>query len=105
MSGSNPNTLSDPIVYVPTVSANSSLSSAFAGLPPATLQAFLTSAQTALAALRTGQLEAVISYGEGTGQKSVTYTRTNEAQLLRHITELKILLGIRPRRGAIPVLF
>lgn len=92
---------SEKIVLVPAITPNSSLLGAFAGLDPATLQTFLTNAQTALAALLSGQKASIVSYGEGSGQKSVTYSRTNEPALRRHISELQILLGQRPPRRAI----
>jgi hypothetical protein len=89
-----------PTILIPTVTVSSNLTSAFAGLPPATLQQFLTNAQTALDALLCGRRETSVSYGEGSGQKAVTFTRTTEAQLRRHIRELKELLGQAPRRAA-----
>ena len=72
---------------------------AFAGLPPATLQQILANAQVALSEMIAGGRAVTISYGEGSGQKSVTYQRGSEASLRQHIAELKLLLGTgRPRR-------
>ena len=95
----NPNSLQDPLVYFPAVTP-SSPASAFAGLPPATLQAFLAQAQTALNSLICGNTVATISYGEAQGQKSVTYTRADVGKLRLHVYELKQLLGMVPRRRA-----
>ena len=91
---------SDPVIFIPTVTAQSCLATAFSGLPTATLQQFLTQAQTALNNLLNGGQPQVVSYGEGSGQKSVTYARTNEWALRRHIRELQQLLGQAPRRRA-----
>jgi hypothetical protein len=77
--------------------------SAFTGTPPATLQLYLANAQTALTTLLTGGKPVTVSYGEGSGQKSVTYQRANEAALRQHILELRQLLGIGGRRRAIGV--
>lgn len=92
------------LVLIPAVSAASNDLGAFAGLPPAALQQVLTDAQTALGNLITGQQVVTLSYGEGTGQKSTTFARTNEAALRRLISELQIALGIRRRRRAIRVM-
>lgn len=95
----------DPIILVPANSAASGSTSPWAGLPPAQQMMMLTSAQQALAALMTGAQIANVSYGEGSGQKSVTYRRTDEAALRRMIRELQVQLGLAPRHSAIPINF
>ncbi len=78
---------------------------AFAGLPQITLLQFITDGQVALHKLLTGMKEAVVSYGEGSGQKSVTFTRAQEGQLRLHIQELQVLAGLARRRKAAGVVF
>jgi hypothetical protein len=77
--------------------------SAFSSLPPAQLQTMLNNALVALDTLITGGKAVTVSYGEGSGQKSVTYQRANEAALRQHIRELRQLLGQGGRRRAIRV--
>jgi hypothetical protein len=78
--------------------------SVFAGLDPTTAQAALTSAQTALIALQTGQQVATVTYAQGDGSKSVTYRATDIAGLTQLIRQLQAQLGIvsRPRRALTP---
>ena len=71
------------------------------GVPTATLQQWLTDAQTALHDLMTGVKPRVVLYTQGDGQKSVTYTETNIGQLRGYIQELKAQLGIT--RGRRPI--
>ena len=74
------------------------------GVAPGTLQAWLLAAQNALASLMTGQLVATVSYQNGSGNRSVTYTKANVADLRAWIMELQAALGnTRPR--AIGVMF
>ncbi len=71
------------------------------GVPQATLQQWLGQAQTAYQALVTGTLATTVSYAQGTGNRAVTYTRTNQGMLAAHIRQLQTALGIvRPRRAA-----
>jgi hypothetical protein len=74
--------------------------SLLAGMDTATLQAALTSAQTALLALQTGQQTASVSLGSGPVTRALTYRATNTATLAALIMELQRQLGIvkRPRR-------
>lgn len=75
------------------------------GIDRATLQLWLTQAQTALHQLQTGARVATVSYGEGSGNRSVTYSKTTMGDLRRYIGELQLALGlIRPHR-AISVAF
>jgi hypothetical protein len=98
--------MSDTLILVPDPQGPSTINtSAFSGLPAATLQAYLNAAQAALQNLTIGGQPVVVSYGEGSGQKSVTYSRTNEGMLRNHIRELQILLGLRGRRRAISLRF
>ncbi len=100
MSGSQP-----PYVLGSFPVGNASATGAFAGLPPVILSQYLADALAALHKLDCGEKEAVVSYGEGSGQKSVTFTRTTEYALRNHIDELKRALGLMGRRSAIPVVF
>lgn len=68
-----------------------------AGIPAVQLQAWLTSAQSALNDLMTGGKVATVSY-DG---KSVTYTQANVANLMAWIQQLKAQLGVGGRRRAI----
>lgn len=73
----------------------------FAGLPRATLQSYLNQATTALHNLLVNGQATTVSYSSGDGQKSVTYSRTNETALRNHIRELKSVLRIGPGRHAL----
>jgi hypothetical protein len=66
----------------------------FQGMSTAQLQDALTKAQTAYIALSTGSQGESFSYTQGDGNKSVTYTRTNIAQLSALIRQLQQALGI-----------
>lgn len=74
--------------------------SVFAGMSTPVLQQALTSAQTALIALQTGQKIVSASYGQGDGTKSVTYTQANIGDLTMLIRQLQLQLGVihRARR-------
>ncbi|MDR3408460.1 MAG: gpW family head-tail joining protein [Methylovirgula sp.] len=74
--------------------------SIFAGVAPATLQAWLTSAQTALFQLQSGVQVANASYTQGDGAKSVSYRAPDMAALNLLIRQLQQELGIirRARR-------
>jgi hypothetical protein len=67
------------------------------GVPAATLQQWLTSAQAALAALNSGAKVVQAAYGD----KNVSYTQANLAQLQAWIYQLQRQLGIVPPRRAI----
>lgn len=67
------------------------------------LQTALSQAQAAYTALMTGQRTVTLSYGQGDGNKSVTFDRLEGgvAQVRFFINELQIALGNicrRPRR-------
>ena len=73
---------------------------ALAGVPAATLQVWLTASQTALHQLLTGARVATASYGQGDGNRSVTFSRTDQQTLRAYIGDLQRALGIQvaPRR-------
>lgn len=73
----------------------------FAGMSTAQAQALLTSAQTAYANLSMGALAETVAYDQGTGSRSVTYTRASMSNLLLLITQLQQALGQAPRRHPI----
>jgi hypothetical protein len=75
-------------------------SGVFAGMTQPALQAALSQAQAAYLALSTGSKVETVSYTQGDGAKSVTYSRTNIGQLAALIGQLQQALGIqcRPRR-------
>lgn len=68
------------------------------GVAPATLQLWLGQAQQALQSLITGQQAVTISYANGSGNRAVTYNRTNSADLRAWIEDLQAALGHRSRR-------
>ena len=76
--------------------------SVFTGVEQATLQQWLTAAQTALFQLMSGVQVATASYTQGDGAKSVTYRQANIAQLNMLIMQLQQQLGItrRARRAS-----
>ena len=73
-----------------------------AGVSTVTLQAWLATAQQAMADLMTGNKPVVVQYSQGgSSQKSVTYQKTDMQQLTMWISQLQIQLGIT--RGRQPV--
>ena len=66
-------------------------------LPAAVLAANLAQAQAALNSLICGALVASASYAEGSGSRSVSYSRANIAELRLHIENLQTQLGYRAR--------
>lgn len=68
-------------------------------LPQATLQANLATAQAAYQQLVTGGQVATVSYAEGSGMRSVTYTRAQLGDLVAYIESLQTQLGYRARRA------
>jgi hypothetical protein len=71
----------------------------FTGMAVPALQAALAAAQTALIALESGQMVATVSYAQGEGNRSVTYTRADSGRLRQLIADLQAALGMRPRRA------
>jgi hypothetical protein len=77
--------------------------SLLAGMDTGVLQANLASARQAYLDLSTGAKGESYSYTQGDGNKSVTYTRANLAQLQQMIMLLQRQLGItRGRRALSP---
>lgn len=72
--------------------------SSLAGLDNATLQSWLTTAQTALMQLSTGTKVATASYSQGDGSQSVTYTQADAGRLQAFIALVQAQLGIARRR-------
>ncbi|MEA2831570.1 MAG: hypothetical protein QOF22_2318 [Bradyrhizobium sp.] len=74
--------------------------SIFAGMSREDLQAALRDAQHAYIELTTGRREVSVSYTQGEGAKSVTFTPSSLASLSVMISELQACLGIKrqPRR-------
>ena len=76
------------------------------GVDQATLQKWLTDAQSAYAQLMTGARAVQVSFGAGDGgHKAVSYSRTNAGQLLMWIQQLQQALGNAPPRRALAVRF
>jgi hypothetical protein len=69
------------------------------GLPSATIAANLANAQAALDALLSGARIATVSYAEGAGSRSVTYTRAQIGVLKAYIEDLQTRQGYRARRA------
>ena len=68
------------------------------GVPPGTLQQWLGQAQQALQNLMTGAQAVTVSYAQGSGNRAVTYQRTNVGDLRAWIGEIQAALGVRTRR-------
>lgn len=76
-------------------------SNEFVGIPASTLQSWLAEALQAQHDLMTGAKGESYSYTQGDGNKSVTFTRVNIADLSAYILRLKMALGLgraRPLR-------
>jgi hypothetical protein len=76
-----------------------------AGVSTATLQQWLADAQQALHDLSIGGKPVTVTYTQGDGQKSVTYTRAEAGALRGYIEELKAQLGITCGRRPIRPFF
>lgn len=77
----------------------------FAGMTTAQAQALLAAAQLAYGKLAAGSLAETVAYDQGTGSRSVTYTRANIANLQTLITQLQQALGLAPSRRPIRLRF
>ena len=75
------------------------------GIPTATLQQWLLDAQTAMHDLMTGSKVAQIQYGQGSGNRMVTYKIADMGALRGYIQELKAQLGITCGRSPITPIF
>ena len=67
---------------------------ALTGVAPAMLQTWLGQAQQALADLNSGNNVTTVSYAQGEGNRTVTYTKINAAALRSWISELQQALGV-----------
>lgn len=77
---------------------------AFAGVPIPTLQLWLLEAQTALQRLLMGGQAVTLSYAQGDGSRSVTYTAGTQVNLRMYIASLQVALGMpNPRRSLRPL--
>jgi len=65
-----------------------------AGMPRASLQSMLTSAQQAYAEMAMGKKTVSLSYTQGDGTRSVAYQPTSMAQLTQFIMQVKRALGM-----------
>lgn len=74
-------------------------SGSFAGMGQAQLQAWLAQAQQALVDLETGAKVANVSYAQGDGSRSVSYSSADSVKLRQLISELQAALGMRSRRA------
>lgn len=69
-----------------------------AGVPAATLQLWLATAQTAYNDLMGGAKVVSASYAQGDGSRSVTYSQTSLMNLQAYIASLQQALGMRGAR-------
>ena len=75
------------------------------GVAPATLQQWLTDVQQAIHDLTIGTKPIIVTYTQGDGTRSVTYTRANLADLHAYAAELKAQLGITRGRSPLRPVF
>ena len=75
------------------------------GIPQETLQTWLLQAQTALNNLMTGGQVVQVQYGQGDGNRMVTYKPADMGNLRGYIAELRAALGLGGRRGPITPFF
>jgi hypothetical protein len=97
--------VSDPVPVALYSSGLPPTPAALIGVDTATLQLWLGQAQAALQQIMIGGSPQTVTYGQGDGQKSVTYGRANEGQLIAWISQLQQALGLFCGRRAIPVRF
>lgn len=97
--------MSDVTVYPPWITATPAVPALLTGIPAATLLQWLTDAQTAYHLLLTSNAPQTVTYGQGDGQKSVTFNRSSAGQLNSYILMLQQALGLIPGRRAIGVRF
>ncbi|QBL93134.1 hypothetical protein KSAC_08930 [Komagataeibacter saccharivorans] len=88
-----------PIQYNPNTST-------LAGMTTAQLQAALASAQAALVQLQTGGKVVSVSYAQGDGSRSVSYTQASLPNLTQFIMQIQQQLGVPGvRRRALRPIF
>jgi hypothetical protein len=83
----------------PFVGASWNAADALTQLPPAMLQTMLNDAVMARHSLMIGTKEMVVTYGNGDGNRSVTFTRATLPNLNAYIEQLEIALGMRRGRA------
>ena len=71
--------------------------SLLAGMDQPALRTALSAAQQALIRLQMGEARVSLTYGQGDGNKSVTYQQTDLPQLTNLIQTLQHQLGINPK--------
>lgn len=77
----------------------------FVGMSRVQLMSALAQLQQALIDLVSGGKPQTVTYASGEGNRSVTYTRTDESKIRHMIGELNVALGQGRRRRAIGVCF
>ncbi|SHJ68851.1 gpW protein [Roseomonas rosea] len=75
----------------------------FAGMSRAALEGYRTRLQEALLTFGLGEKTVTVSYTQGTGARSVTFSATDEEKIRGIIRQINAALGIR--RGARSVVF
>jgi hypothetical protein len=76
-----------------------------AGIDPVTLRAWLDEAVAAYHQIMVTGAPQTVSYGQGDGQKSVTFSKVNAGGLAHWIQQLQQALGLSRGRQAIGVRF
>ena len=86
--------------------SGASVPAVLVGVDPVLLQQWLADAQAAYQAMMISGNPQTVTYGQGDGQKSVTFSRsTNAGQLAAWILSLQLALGLSPGRRPIAVRF
>ena len=88
--------------WLPGISATPAV---LVGVPTATLQQWLADAQNAFQLIMISGQPQTVTYSQGDGMKSVTYSRGNAGQLQIWIQQLLQALGLGCGRRAIGVRF
>ncbi|MEJ0019729.1 MAG: gpW family head-tail joining protein [Acetobacteraceae bacterium] len=99
--------MSDQVTVLPPWTAGVSITPAvLTGVDPALLRQWLSEAQTAYQQMMVSNNPQTVTYGQGDGQKSVTFSRsTNPGQLAAWIQQLQQALGLSGGRRPIAVRF
>jgi hypothetical protein len=99
--------MSDQVTVLPPWTAGVSTTPAvLIGVDPALLRQWLGEAQTAYQQMMVSNNPQTVTYGQGDGQKSVTFSRsTNPGQLAAWIQQLQQALGLSGGRRPIAVRF
>jgi hypothetical protein len=97
--------MSEVTVYPPWTAGVSTTPAVLVGVDPVVMRQWLNDAQAAYAAIMVSGVPQTVSYGQGDGQKSVTFSRVNAGQLQRWIEQLAQALGLSVGRRPIAVRF